>query len=150
MSKPAVEWAKSHALNRTRRAVLMALARRHNARTGLCCPSLETLSDDTGYGDRAVRYAITDLVALGLISKGRARRKSGKAKGAWDHTSYGLNLGFKGASDRGYHRQTVPVVHRHGGAGSHYRHEVPTNNRDIGPSETPSADVVFFEKRAAK
>lgn len=45
----------------------VALAARRNAKTGLCCPSLPTLSGDTGLPLRNQRRSLDHLEALGLI-----------------------------------------------------------------------------------
>lgn len=58
-------------------AVLIALADRRNGKTGLCCPSINTLAKDTHLSPRSVRRALKDLRERHLIEveiDGRSNR----------------------------------------------------------------------------
>lgn len=61
----------------TRKAVLLALANCANHHTGRCDPSIERLCAETELGATAVKTALTQLVADGLLSRERKRRADG-------------------------------------------------------------------------
>lgn len=76
MSLQAMQWAMSKApLKRNaaqcrNRLVLVALADRYNDDTGVCWPSIKTISNDIGVSVQTVHKAISDLESAGLISRG--------------------------------------------------------------------------------
>ena len=66
--------ARALKLPPTEKAILIALCDRHNDSTGLCCPSYEVLSSDTGYERSTVSRNLKKLRKRGLISWKTARR----------------------------------------------------------------------------
>lgn len=83
MSFIAIKWALQQKVrNGTARAVLMALADRSD-KSGVSWPSQATIGDDTGFTDRAVRKAMKQLEADGLIK----RQKRGTNKNGGGRTS---------------------------------------------------------------
>lgn len=82
-------WASSqHTGSASRKAVLLALANRANHDTGLCCPSVERISEETEIGERTVRQALADLHADGFITRTRTRREDG----SFSNYRYGFPL----------------------------------------------------------
>lgn len=73
MSIAALQWAYGHRLPAIQKAVLVAMAYRHNAKSGRCDPSIETLAGMTGLSERALRYAINDLATAEVIRIERRR-----------------------------------------------------------------------------
>jgi len=61
----------------SRKAVLLALANCHNHHTGLCCPSLRRLREETELGESTVLRALKDLEDAGYIVRDRRRRQNG-------------------------------------------------------------------------
>lgn len=76
MSLQAMQWAmskapiKRNAAQCRNRLVLIALADRYNDDTGVCWPSIKTISKDIGVSERTVYKAIDELEAAGLIGRG--------------------------------------------------------------------------------
>ena len=76
MSLQAMQWAMSKApLKRNaaqcrNRLVLIALADRYNDDTGVCWPSIKTISNEIGVSERTVHKAISELESVGLIARG--------------------------------------------------------------------------------
>lgn len=69
MSYQATDWAmKLELKDSSAKFVLLSLAYHANHQTGLCCPSVATITRETGYCDRTVREALARLQALGLVS----------------------------------------------------------------------------------
>jgi hypothetical protein len=102
MSVQAISWAyEQRTGNWTRKAVLVALANRTNHDTGLCCPSLDRVAEETELSRSTVIRAIADLEAAGLIQKTRRARENGS-----DTTNeYRLSL-----TPPGYQADTPPGV----------------------------------------
>ncbi len=74
----------------TRKAVLMALADRHNKDTGRCDPHMKRVAEDTELSLRSVERATADLVEQGLLARSRKRRADGSWSGyvyAFPHVS---------------------------------------------------------------
>jgi hypothetical protein len=65
----------------TRKAVLLALANRLNHDSGLCCPNVDAICVETEFGEKAVRDALKQLEADGLISRLRRRKENGHLGG---------------------------------------------------------------------
>lgn len=76
MSLQAMQWAmskapiKRNASQCRNRLVLLALADRYNDDTGVCWPSIKTISSDIGVSVQTVHKAISDLESAGLITRG--------------------------------------------------------------------------------
>jgi predicted transcriptional regulator len=68
----------------TDKAVLLALANRANHDTGLCCPSVARIADETELGESTVKRALTRLVENGFVRRERRRREDG-ALGTYDY-----------------------------------------------------------------
>lgn len=49
--------------------VMIILANHENSTTGLCCPGLQTIAEETGLARSTVQTAISELVSKGLIEK---------------------------------------------------------------------------------
>lgn len=77
MSGEAVNWARDlPGLNRRQRAVLINLASRANKLRGFqAYPSIGRIAADTGYSERSVSLALSELEALGLIKRTRHGRR---------------------------------------------------------------------------
>lgn len=75
MSIASLNWAFEQRLPPPLKAVLVALAHRHNAKTGQINPSVETLAIMTGLSERGVQRALRDLEQRKLI------RPTGGVKG---------------------------------------------------------------------
>ena len=79
MSLQAMQWAmskapiKRNAAQCRNRLVLIALADRYNDDTGVCWPSIKTISKDIGVSVPTVHKAIRSLEEAGLISRGNPR-----------------------------------------------------------------------------
>lgn len=93
MSARASNWAYEQRLAPTLKAILVALAYRHNAASGQCNPSVETLAAMTGLSARAVQYGLRELEAAGLIAA-----TEGKAGGRARSTNWRFTI-LKGARD---------------------------------------------------
>lgn len=99
MSLQAMQWAMSKApLKRNaaqcrNRLVLVALADRYNDDTGVCWPSIKTISKNIGVSERTVYKAIDELEAAGLIGRGNpqwvAHLRADRRPTVWT-----LNLGM--------------------------------------------------------
>lgn len=81
MSFQLMAWAaRQRTGSPTRKAVLMALANATNHHTGLCNPSIETIAEETEFGETAIKRALKELCdpseGVGLTRK-RARRGDG-------------------------------------------------------------------------
>ncbi len=80
MSMKAMEWArKVEGIDFTSKYVLLILAGFHNAKTGQCNPSMETLAKRCLMTERPVKHALRRLEAAGLIQP-IGSRKGGRAK----------------------------------------------------------------------
>jgi len=80
------DWAfEQQAGSLPNKAVLMALAIRHNDETGKCCPSVSKLAEDVEGCNATVRKALKALCAQGLIARKRRRRENGSL-GVYDYT----------------------------------------------------------------
>lgn len=83
MSIRAIKWAHSVLplldLPPAERMTLMALAFHHNDKTGECFPSIQTLREAVGVGDRRQREAVQALVDWKLIQKRRGASAEGNA-----------------------------------------------------------------------
>ena len=79
MSLQAMQWAmskapiKRNAAQCRNRLVLVALADRYNDDTGVCWPSIKTISKDIGVSVPTVHKAIRALEETGLIARGNPR-----------------------------------------------------------------------------
>lgn len=60
-----------------RKAVLLALANAANHHTGRCHPSVRRICEETEFGSTAVKNALAELTATGLIWRQRRRREDG-------------------------------------------------------------------------
>lgn len=80
MSIDAERWAWDQDLGGqpTWKYVLLCLAHRQNHKTQLCCPSINTISRDTGLGKTAVKDALNGLRSLGLVSSGQSQTVNGR------------------------------------------------------------------------
>lgn len=82
MSVAATNWAfsvaGSHDLSRSEALSLLALAHRHNAKTGRCDPSFQTLSKMVNLSKRSVISAIQSLEDKGLICTIQRKTKQGQ------------------------------------------------------------------------
>ncbi|MFM2167280.1 MAG: hypothetical protein RIS79_1651 [Verrucomicrobiota bacterium] len=83
------------------RLVLLSLADHHNAKTGLCCPSVARLVECTRLERKAVLRAIAELEQLGLI--GTQRKKGCGSR---------YTLRFLDQSENGAGDKTGPVTKR--------------------------------------
>jgi len=83
MSIRAIKWAHSVLplldLPPTERMTLLVLAFHHNDKTGDCFPSIQTLRQKVGVGDRRQRKAVQALVDWRLIQKKRGASAEGNA-----------------------------------------------------------------------
>lgn len=61
----------------TRKAVLLSIANAANYHTGRCHPSVRRICEETEFGPTAVKNALADLTAAGLIERRRRRRQDG-------------------------------------------------------------------------
>lgn len=86
MSIQALAWAMRQTTGSpTRKAVLVALADRHNSDTGKCFPHVARICKDTELADRTVRKALVDLEAGGYITRAQRVRPDGGHAG-YDYT----------------------------------------------------------------
>lgn len=70
MSFRATRWAYSlRGLSGPEKAVLVCLGWHHNGKTGLCCPSVPLMAEETGLGVSTVKKAVASLIAKGLIER---------------------------------------------------------------------------------
>lgn len=105
MSHRATAWAVAQRTGSpTRKAVLVALADRHNADTGRCDPSIRRLAEDTEMGERTVQRALGELEAAGFI----VRQDRQRASGADTTRQYHLALDSTGQSGTGRVSQRHP------------------------------------------
>lgn len=74
MSMRLYRWARATRLPPAEKALLIALCDRFNDNTGLCCPSYEQLSLDTGYERSTVSRNLKKLRKRGYITWKLARR----------------------------------------------------------------------------
>lgn len=78
MSHRATAWAIAQRTGSpTRKAVLVALADRHNDDTGRCFPSVRRLAEDTEFSERSVQRALAELEGMGYIVRGERLREDG-------------------------------------------------------------------------
>lgn len=63
----------------TERCALLFLAYKHNDKTGDCFPSMQTIADACGIGERRARQAVKNLEAWRLIKSRRGATPSGNA-----------------------------------------------------------------------
>ncbi len=111
MSIKATKWANALPLNRNLKFLLVTLADHHNGKTGLCCPSQETLATRTCQSVDTVQRQLKILAQMNLITRERRNTSQGHRKS----DSYQLNLAMTPASlaaieqpaDRGMSRATV-------------------------------------------
>jgi Helix-turn-helix domain len=72
MSVKAIEWAfETHVGNADEKQTLLALAYHHNGKTGLCCPSQDTLAKETERSVDRIQHHIKSLEKKGLIKRQR-------------------------------------------------------------------------------
>lgn len=72
-----VDWAMLQDCGKSSvKSVLVCLAYRHNKATGLCCPSIPCISQDTHLERKTILGAIAKLEKLGLISVDRGNGRS--------------------------------------------------------------------------
>lgn len=90
MSIKATNWAYEQRLPPTEKSVLVALAHRHNAKTGQCNPSVETLSIMTGCSERSVQRSLRKLISVKCIAP------IGSAKGGRNKSTKWRLLSLKG------------------------------------------------------
>lgn len=74
MSMQLFRLARKAKLPPNEKSVITALCDHMNDKTGLCCPSYETLSEDTGYERTTISRAIKKLRNRGIISWETIRR----------------------------------------------------------------------------
>lgn len=67
MSIYALDWAWTTDLEKAEKIVLVALAHRHNAKTGQCNPKIDTICSMTGLKKRAVQYTVKALSERGYF-----------------------------------------------------------------------------------
>lgn len=83
MSIRAIKWAmdasKTADLTPVQRCALFVLAYHHNAKSGLCCPSMQTLGDECGISDRAAREAVRALEHVGFVKAKKRADEKGQA-----------------------------------------------------------------------
>ena len=60
----------------TSRLVLRSLVDYANEETGECYPSIDTIMENTGLGERAFYRAIKELIEVGLLTKQKRKRKT--------------------------------------------------------------------------
>lgn len=81
MSNAASAWAlEIQTGSPTRKLVLLALADRHNRDTGICCPSVARLAQDTELSENGVRKALRELAERGLVVKEARQRGNGSSR----------------------------------------------------------------------
>ena len=73
------------------RLLLHTLIMHRNAQTGECFPTFPTLAREMGVSLRTVKYAVSRLVAAGLLTVGKRKTRDG------DGNTYALNLPAEGA-----------------------------------------------------
>lgn len=105
MSLHAMKWAAKQRVGcGVAKAVLMCLADYHNAETGQCFPSIQTIMNYTEYSDRTIQKKLFRLTTLGLI---RITPRSG--------TSNAFHLQFEAGTARQQEVEPTPeppnVVH---------------------------------------
>jgi hypothetical protein len=72
MSNRAVDWAFGvHVGNADEKQTLTALAYHHNGKTGLCCPSQDTLAEETERSVDRIQAHLKSLAKKGLIKRER-------------------------------------------------------------------------------
>lgn len=114
MSNIAMDWAVRQAIRGPAKAVLLALANRHNSKTGRCDPCLETLAFDAGVAVSTVKVALQRLMEAGLLSL-RRRRKAGKQTSSafWLHLDVLIEKALQRVSGGDLRsRETAPVRSR--------------------------------------
>ena len=111
MSIRATNWATAQVVAPLQKLVLLALAHRHHAKTGVCNPSVRTLASDTGLSERCVQYRLRELEAAGLIET-RARRQGG----AFTSSQYELQFTRRVSAQRGVVQETADGRDKAGGA----------------------------------
>ena len=78
MSFKLMAWAAEQTTGSgVEKTVLMALADRANADTGLCCPSVARIVEQTEFKQTAVKNALASLVKKGYVTRHRRRRQDG-------------------------------------------------------------------------
>lgn len=78
MSVQHIAWALEQSTGSvTRKAVLLCLANRTNSDTGLCCPSINRVAQETELHRATVIRALSDLETAGLIQKVERYRENG-------------------------------------------------------------------------
>ena len=95
MSIRATNWAIAQVVSAIQKLVLLALAHRHHAKTGVCSPSVRTLASDTGLSERCVQYRLRELETAGLI-KTHPRRQGG----AFTSNQYDLQFTHRALASR--------------------------------------------------
>lgn len=75
MSHVATAWAIRQELPALQKLVLILLADRHNADTGVCFPSIKRVARDAGMSEKSVRRAVGELIDKKFISA--RQRKDG-------------------------------------------------------------------------
>ena len=125
-------------LSPTQKAVLIHLIDRANSRWQ-CWPSQSLLSEQTGFGVRAVRQSIRDLMAAGLITL------VSSGKGRTNSNTYSINVGaITQLSEQGSHSDEETEAESHP-SGKEIGNEVPHLEREIG-NEVPHLDGITVGK----
>lgn len=109
MSVESLRWAyTTRGLHLSQHALLTCLCWHHNADTGRCDPSQQTLAEETGMDARTVRSATAALVAAGLIVPERH---------AHQRLTYTLNIGraadLGSGAQKAEQRISDPVLRQH-------------------------------------
>ena len=128
MSHLAAGWAWQQPCTGTRKLVLLALAD-HAHDDGRCWPGVQGLAIKCGLGERTMRAALGDLVALGLIQSEARYRDDGSQSS----NNYALNM-------EGW----VPNLHRGGAnAAPPGAKSAPAPLQNLHPSESVSPETVI-------
>ena len=78
MSVQLIAWALEQRTGSvSRKAVLLALANCANHHTGLCCPSLRRIREETELSENTVLRSLVDLEDAGYIVRERRQRENG-------------------------------------------------------------------------
>lgn len=132
MSFELMAWAvKQRTGSAPRKAVLLALADRANQDTGLCCPTIARIAEQTELGQRTVQRALVDLEEAGLIARERDRRDDG-SYGVWHYTLTATPPPARAAAGRA--RAAAGTTGQSGRSSN--QEELPSNQELPSPAES--------------
>lgn len=135
MSIPAIAWARTVTTGSpTRKAVLYALADRHNADTGRCDPSPAKIAKDTELSESSVKKALRELAADGIIQSIRRKREDGSSR---TNLYRFPALDGEGATSAGGGGESEPLE---GATGAPGRGRQPTPNQNLEPEVEPEGE----------